>query len=202
LIGLLVYSRKVLKETITRFELYDAVTIIAGTLIISLEGIYRPEISMLALNVMNAIIITILVFGVGVLGMVIALKQKQPNLVGFVFGLVAGGCGALDPFFKAIFTGSGDTVIGWVAFAVSFGLGFAAFSITQWGFARKARANLLVPAYDSMYISLLVVMQAILLPGFALQATTLVGLATIIVGIVLMKAFKENAAGDPHLAAR
>jgi hypothetical protein len=126
------------------------------------------------------------------------LKNKSPNIIGFVFGLVAGGCGGIDPFFKAIFTNDVLGAGGWVALMFSFVLSVMAFMTTQWGFARKARSNVLVPAYNSTYVVLPVVFQALLLPGFELYVTTYIALALVIAGIVLMKAFKPDTGHGGH----
>nr|MDO8115041.1 hypothetical protein [Candidatus Sigynarchaeota archaeon] len=194
LIALLIYSRKVLKEETHRIEICGAISIIAGTLIIGLESINRPFMNMASVSILNAFLAVFIFFIAGAVVIVFSLKWHK-SIIGFAFGLVAGGCGGLDPFFKGLLSAEAQ---GLVALAFSFVLGTIAFLITQWGFARKARANVLVPAYNSTYVVLPVIFQVLLLPGFELYPTTVAGLALVIAGIVLMKAFKPDTGHGAH----
>jgi uncharacterized membrane protein len=109
----------------------------------------------------------------------------------------------LDPIFKATGQSSGgqttllpSTPAGWVIFLLSFLCGFFAFTFTQWGFARKAQASVLVPCYNSLYVVFPIIIQMIALPGFITTGYTFVGVIMIVIGIVLMQIFKK--ATNPH----
>jgi len=191
LIALLIYSRKVLNEEVHKIEFAGAIAILLGTIIIGFENLFlrseSPAVSIEGTIISSIIIICYFLVMIG-----IVLKQNNLKVMGFVFGLAGGGIGVLDPMFKKLYTDNMLGLMNFVALALSFGFGFLAFAITQWGFARKARANILVPAYNSTYILLPIVVSMILISGYEIYITTVVGFALIIVGIVLMRAFKPE----------
>src|SRR5271157_658370 len=191
LIALLVYSRNVLKEEFHRVEIYGAISIVIGTFIIGIEGIFRTEQDMKGVNILGAVIASAVFISFGLVLMAVSFKRGT-RFLGFAFGLAAGGVGAIDPFFKALYTANSLGLANFLALGLSFVFGFLAFAITQWGFARKAQANILVPAYNSTYILIPVIFQALLLPGFDIYISTIIGLALITLGIVLMRAFKPE----------
>jgi hypothetical protein len=78
---------------------------------------------------------------------------------------------------------------GWVVLASSFLIGWLAWLITQWGFYRRARANVLVPALNCTYIAVPVALQALLLPGYTIYWTTCMGLGLIMTGFACMRGF-------------
>jgi hypothetical protein len=203
LIALLVYSNWVMKEEISRLELAGAVAILAGTLTIGLEGIARPPLDMGRMDL--GATLTAVVLLLGICGLLIAVARRQRSLVllALAFGLGAGACGSLDPFLKAVGQTAGggsrfvpETAAGWIVLASSFLVGEAAVLVTQWGFYRRARANLLVPAYNCAYIGIPVILQALLLPGYRLYWTTVVGLGLILAGIVFMRGLARSGSKD------
>ncbi len=196
LIALLGYSTGVMKEEISRLELTGAVAILVGTLTIGLEGIGRPALDMGRMDLgatVTAVILLLVTCGVLI---VTALRQRSVTLLGLAFGLCAGTCGSLDPFLKVVGQTAGGggrfapgTTAGWIVLASSFVVGEVAVLVTQWGFYRRARANILVPAYNCSYIGIPVILQRLLLPGYLLYGTTILGLGLIMAGFVLMRGF-------------
>lgn len=200
LLVLLAYSVRVLGERLTRGELIGALAIFLGTLIIGIEGIFRPRLDMAALPLVPTLI------GVGLmlivcLGLLLAgLRNGSSAHIGLSFGLAAGTCGSLDPFLKGLgqTAGGGGGVLpsvwtGWLVLAFSFLIGEAAVLVTQWGFYRRARANQLVPAYNCAYIGVPVALQATLLPGYALYYSTLAGLGLVMTGFLLIRGRGRHA---------
>ncbi|MHA1732463.1 MAG: hypothetical protein ACTSU5_11000 [Promethearchaeota archaeon] len=198
LVALMLYSKFVLKEPISRLEYLGAFTIVAGTVTIGVESIFQPELDLALANVQlmfSIAAVFILIFSV-----FMAMSLKTGKMTGLTFGLLAGGCGGLDPVIKSVGQSIGaeqtgflpSSVAGWLVFLVSFAVSTVAFLVTQWGFAKKARASVLVPAYNTSYIVLPIVVQSMILSAYVPGVVTWVGVALTIGGIVLMQAFKES----------
>jgi hypothetical protein len=133
---------------------------------------------------------------------IITSRSRNLSLIALAFGLLAGGLGSLDPFFKGVGQNFGgqpgilpSNAIGTAIFAASFLIGFLAFLVTQVGFAKKVRASLLVPAYNAAFIGLPVLWQMLLHPGYRLTWLTGVGLVLILAGVAAMQAVGMR---DPH----
>ncbi len=199
LIALLIYSTRVMKEEITRLQLAGAASILVGTLVIGLEGIARPPLDMGQMSLSATVAAVLLLLGLCLASVVAGLRNGTPRLIGLTFGLAAGACGSLDPFLKAVGqTAGGGSLFtpgsagGWAVLAFSFIVGEAAVVLTQWGFYRRARANLLVPVYNCTYVAVPVLLQAFLLPGYRVLWTTLLGLGLVMAGFVCMRALRPG----------
>lgn len=193
LVALLAYSRTVLKEKNTRTEIFGALAILIGTITIGVEGVLHPAPAMSNINLVEVTWALLALLG-GCLTLIVAgLRSGSPNLLGLAFGMAAGICGALDPFLKGVGQTAGGSRFlpqvagGWIFLALSFFLGETAVVITQWGFIHGARASLLVPALDCAYVSLPVILQAILLPGYSLTILMTTALGLILLGVVLLR---------------
>ncbi len=172
LIILLIYSSKVLKENISTTEYVGAAVLILGTLIIGLENINQESFDRSNINSSAAILFFIIFILTGIVIILIALKTKNPVFTGILFGVVAGGCGCFDPVFKELgltFGGGNELLpihsIGWIIYFASFIIGFLGLVFTQWGFARKAKASVLVPVYNSVYVTLPIFIQILTFPN-------------------------------------
>ena len=194
LLVLLLYSTQVMKERLSRRELLGAITIFLGTFIIGMEGISRPTLDMGWIDSDELLIALAILLCLGTLLVWVGLKSGSQNILGLAFGLSAGIFGSLDPFLKGFGQATGEgspfapgTAVGWGLLAFSFLSGEAAVLITQWGFYKRARASILVPAFNCGYISLPVVLQLILLPGYAFYWSTGIGLGLIITGFILIR---------------
>jgi hypothetical protein len=204
LVTLLVYSTRVMKERISRLELTGALTICLGTLTLGLEGVSRPPPDMSHIDLARTGISLVILLSVCALLILTGMHNGSPRVIGLLFGLCAGICGCLDPFLKGVgqATGGAGKFLpsgfgGWLLLAFSFIIGEAAVVITQVGFIHRSRANILVPAYNCSYVAIPVLLQAFLLPGYILYWSTGGGLVLIMVGIVLMRAFRAEAAALP-----
>ena len=199
LIALMFYSSNILHEPIEKIEYIGAGILILGTLVLGIENIFRPELDMSAIDLSQIWLILGLLILIGGICVVFAYKNGKPMVVGLIFGLFAGATGGLDPVLKGIAQNLGGTAgftpstpSGWWIFFVSFCLAATAFSFTQWGFAKDARASTLVPAYNSLYVVLPIIVMSIALPGFEITGYTILGMALVVTGIVLMQAFKKS----------
>nr|MDO8117861.1 hypothetical protein [Candidatus Sigynarchaeota archaeon] len=159
LVVLLVYSNRVMDEAITRQMVIGAVLIVIGTAILGLEGIARPDYDEAAINVAGAYLFLIIVGGTTSVLIAMAIKTRKTQIIGFAFGIVAGSFGGMDIIFKLLGQSTGGSasfiptdLAGWLVFGSSFLVTAAAFVFTNWGFARKSPATVLIPAYDTMYV--------------------------------------------------
>lgn len=201
----LLYSTKFLGEKVIQREIFGSIVIIMGTLVLGIEGIFRPDYNEEELGILESYIFILSFLGIGISLMAYSLKTKDPLKIGFFFAIVSGGFGGMDIIFKLLgqVDASGGVsiipldVTRFIVFLTSFGIAFTAFSLTQWAFARKAPARVFIPTYDSFYVALPIIYQAILLPGFLIWASTVIGFTLIVFGIVLMKAFKKETAISP-----
>nr|MDO8115331.1 hypothetical protein [Candidatus Sigynarchaeota archaeon] len=187
LVFLLLYSARVLHEHITRREIFGALVIIAGTLVLGIEAIARPGYDEILMSIPSAFLFIAIFAAIGIMLIILALKTRSARTIGIIFGLVAGGYGGQDILFKMLGQLHIGDMLGWLVFGSSFVVAFLAFFFTQWGFARKAQASTLVPAYDSLYVVIPVVYQALLLPGYEIWLSTIAGIVLVIIGVVLMK---------------
>lgn len=194
LVFLMIYAAVVLREPVTRREAAGAGLIVLGTLIIGAENVLRAggDRFDMDLNAMFAVLAVWLVLGLTFLAL--ASRSRRLDLIALAYGLFAGGLGSLDPFLKGVGQSHGghpallpSSLIGAILFGASFVIGFLAFLVTQFGFARKVRASLLVPAYNVSFITLPVILQAFLLPKYELFWSTPLALGLIIGGIVRMQ---------------
>ena len=195
LVALLPYTVLVMRERISRLELVGAVLILFGTLIVGIEGINRPPLDMGEMDLWWTVAAVVGLMGLGLVLILAGLRDGRPNAIGLAFGLGAGICGSLDPFLKGVGQSAGGgaftpgSVGGWVVLASSFLIGWLSWWITQWGFYRRARANVLVPAFNCTYIAVPVALQALLLPDYVLYWTTWLGLGLIMAGFACMRGF-------------
>ncbi|MFW9903622.1 MAG: hypothetical protein ACFFFH_04770 [Candidatus Thorarchaeota archaeon] len=198
LIVLMLYSSKILKEDISKIEYIGASILIVGTVIIGIENLNQSTLERGSINTAIALILIVVFIISGLVLVIYAINQKNPLIVGVSFGLYAGGLGSFDPIFKelGITFGGGSEVapiytVGWILYAISFIIGFIALLFTQWGFARKAKASVLVPVYNSVYVTLPIILQLFTIPGYVPSLITVFGVVITIIGITMMQYFKD-----------
>lgn len=203
LVAMLLYTTRIMRERLTRPELAGILAILSGTLVVGLDGIARPSLDMGRINMAGALTALAAVLVLSTLLVAAGLRNGAPSSIGLAFGLSAGALGTLDPFLKTVgqTAGGGDltpgSTAGWLVLAASFVLGEAAVLLTQWGFYRRARANVLVPALNCTYVGLPVLLQALFLPGYSLYSPTLAGLLLIMAGFVALRSQQPIAQPDP-----
>jgi hypothetical protein len=204
LIALMIYSALVLKEEIQRIEYIGSIVLVFGTLILGYDGIRQEGLVMADINVNLVMIIAASYFILGMGIVLITKKYGTPQVVGVVFGIFAGGCGGIDPVLKAVGQTQGQTSflpstpIGWFLFVASFLFATTSFLVTQWGFARKAKASVLVPCYNTLYLINPILIQAVTLPNFMISGLTFVGIAVTATGIFLMQVFRKQMPTSTH----
>jgi len=194
LVFLMAYAAFVLKEKISRRELFGTTAIVTGTLVIGFENISRPDADRFTMNLTGMLIALGIWLTLSLVFIIASSRVSNLRLIALAFGTLAGGLGSLDPFFKGVGQNYGgqsgilpSNGIGTIFFASSFVIGFLAFVVTQFGFVRKVRASLLVPAYNAAFIGLPVIWQAVLLPDFHITWMTVTGILFILAGVAEMQ---------------
>ena len=193
LLVLLLYSAKVLKEPLSRQEWIGALAIFLGTTIIGIEGLRRPPFDMGWIDFNRTIVLICFVLVFSAILIYISFRNGSKHIIALGFGFGAGIFGALDPLLKGIGQTHGGgsmlvplSTLGWIVFVTSYIIGFISFLIVQWGFYLRTRANILVPMYNASYIALPVIVQVMLLPGYSIYLSTVLGLGFIIFGFIIL----------------
>ena len=193
LVVLMLFSEHVLHEKHTTLQHLGALIIAAGTILI---GLSRTTDDIPAMNMVD--FQTVLVFiaiyfplNLVLLGFSLKLKWKKP--LGIFFGTLTGCAAAMDPIFKGIGQSFGTqikliphTPTGWFIFLASFLFGAIAFSFTQIGFYKHAKASTLVAFHNITLILMPLLLLKLSLPGFTLTRLQLSGVFVVIIGIALM----------------
>ena len=191
IIIVLIYSYKVLKESINTMELVGSLFIVGGTLVFGIATVFQPP-SDPKLFAPNFIITMIIIGAVFLTFSAYTLKTKR--FWGIIFGCIAGSFGGMDNVFKSMSGETSEVDLG--AFSgfgspfiyISFGLGIGAFLLTNYAYTR-AKAITVVPAYTAFYIFMPMLLEASffnLVPG----AFQVVGVIICIAGVMLATAFK------------
>ena len=200
LIALLVYSSTILHEKLKKNEYVGAVMIVLGTIILGLEGLFRKDVDMTDINAKVIIFITIIFISFSLFLYCFIFDRKSPLQTGILFGIITGWCASLDQIYKSIGQSLGgspgflpSTPTGIFFFIISFCFTTSAFFMTQYAFAKRARAAVLVPIQNSIYVIFPIVIQALSLKGFRITVYTILGMFVITSGIFFMQIFRGNA---------
>lgn len=192
LILLMFYSHYILHEDIKKPEIIGAIFIIFGTTLVGFFQIVEPS----AVQVVNftnfyILILILLIFFV----VLFIFSLKTGIAIAIIFGLISGSLGAIDLVFKRIGLMEGLGNI-WdletlPLLLLSFLVGFLAFFMTQYGFAKGANASKLVPMFNSFYIIIPILFELVMLEGYILSGYKILALVIIVIGIFLMNIFKD-----------
>ncbi len=193
LVVMMLFSEFVLREPVSKFQHVGALTIAVGTILIG-GGRGNVEVPPMQEIILERVgFFTIAYFVILLVLIVLSLKYKYQKPIGMVFGLFTGGAAAFDPIFKGIGQQFGDemrfiphSLEGWTFFGGSFLFGLLAFSFTQLGFYKHARASTLVAFHNVALILVPIIFMKLALPGFGLSRLQLIGLVTVLGGIFLM----------------
>ncbi|NVM29213.1 MAG: EamA family transporter [Candidatus Helarchaeota archaeon] len=190
LVLLLFYSVRILNEKMTKWDWIGSGLIILGTLLVGFILFNRPEVTpTINYNTFTALMIASAI----VIPTIVIVSRLRRIWISLLFGLAAGACGGIDNILKH----SGLQEGNWWIIGISFAIGGCAFLITQWGFANKADASKLVPAFNATYIIVPIMFEAFIITNFITQLTSLqiaaliVAIGIIIAGMIFMTAIKK-----------
>ncbi|MHA1272882.1 MAG: hypothetical protein ACTSVV_04670 [Promethearchaeota archaeon] len=195
LIILMLYSHYILKEDISKIELFGAILIILGTTAVGFLYIIEPSV----IEEVNydrfyfLIIIIVIVFSI-----LLIFSFKTNIGVAFIFGAIAGSFGGIDNVLKRIGLKAGfmeliNSILSLsqegIIFLFSLISANLAFLITQIGFGKKADASKLVPMYNSFYIIMPIIFELVIFDNVYLSIWKILAIGVIIIGIFLMNLF-------------
>jgi len=208
IIALMITSRIVLKEQLTKRHFTGAFILVIGTLVLGYDGITQPITSLSDIN-LSTVWLFIGVFLVGVFtALLLSLRGKSTWLIGVTFGIVAGGLGGLDPVLKGIGQQFGGIVgllpqnpEGRLPFVLSFFFGSGAFFTVQWGFHRRADASVIAPFHAALYVLMPQLVQLLAMPGYSLTHLRLAGMLVTTGGVFLAAAPRRRAGGTAPVEA-
>ncbi len=202
LVALLVFSRIVLREQLTRRHILGTGVIIAGTGFLGAGELLGAAPMLTSAELTPLVVITVLWVTGGLAGALVTGSRR----IGFqeiFFGLAAGGMASLDALLKGIAQqGSGGatlipgTALGGVVLAGSFVVAAGAFGMIQWSYVRYCRASVMGTAYDLSYVGLPVLLFALLKPDYGLTLFNTLGLVTLAAGALIVQ--KATAVPTMH----
>lgn len=190
LIPLLIFSRVVLREQLQLRQYRGIAVIVLGTLLIGAgnllggtPSLYGADLKMLlsfaALWVVAAPLFSRLIRG------------KAVRVQEYVFGVAAGGLAALEAVVKGVAQAGpkGSSFLpqsspGWWLFGVSFLGAAGAFAMIQWSYFRRCRASMMGSLYDTAYVTLPLLLTALLVEGAELGSWSIAGMASLSVGVI------------------
>jgi drug/metabolite transporter (DMT)-like permease len=201
LVVMMVFSEFILHEPITKLQHIGAGIIAAGTIFIGIGRGDAPVPAMHGILLDRVAGFTVIYFSVLLLIIAFSLGFKVQKPIGVFFGLFTGGAASFDPIFKGIGQQFGakvgflpHTPQGWIFFGGSFLFGLFAFSFTQIGFYRRAKASTLVAFHNIALILVPILFLQIALPGFGLSKLQILGILIVMSGIFLM--FTEHTCSE------
>jgi uncharacterized membrane protein len=193
LIALMLYSNFILKEPIKRNEYIGVTIVIIGTMVLGIEGIFRPETDMSMINAEIISVFAAAAIPVSFVAFMFSLRSVNTHLIGVAAGTFTGICASMNPLFKGIaqnYDGAARfiplSMESWIFFLVSFLFATSSFIFTQFGFYKRTRASVQIPIHNSIYIVLPILLQALALPAFGVTIFTLLGSGLVVSGMILM----------------
>ncbi len=193
LVVLMLFSEHILHEKHTALQHAGAVIIAAGTILVGISRSSGEIPAMSMVDFQTVLIFIAIYFPINLVLLAVALKLQWKKPLGILFGTVTGCAAAMDPIFKGIGQSFGTqikliphTPVGWFIFLASFLFGAIAFSFTQIGFYKHAKASTLVAFHNITLILMPLLLLKLSLPGFTLTRLQLSGVFVVIIGIGLM----------------
>ena len=188
LIVLLIFSYYVLKEDISKFELFGVVFIILGIFFITFFNINLGDIVYEDFNLNIFLILSISILCVeGIL--ILISKFNKYKAAGLIIGITAGSFMAFQTVAKRV-TAIIDPTITLIFTIITLITAVMTLLITQFAFT-KAKANQVLPCFTSASIIL-----ATLTGLFALNESIILiqifGIVFVITGIILITKFKKE----------
>ncbi len=193
LVTLLVFSHFALNEKTEPIRLLGAALVIAGTLVVGVGRILSPVAGM---HLANRTLVLYIAAGWVIASLVAAIASKRAVVTfqELVFGVFGGGLAALEAVLKGVAqsgeTGSTffpQTSTNWIVFAVSFLGAAGAFGMIQWSYFRHCRVSMMATAYNVAYVAVPLIVVAVVIPGETIGVVSLLGLALLAGGAVVMQ---------------
>lgn len=189
LIVLVLFSYYVLKEPISRSQIFGIGLIISGTVLITIFNTNPSSVPFNALNIETLVIFSLIVIAIEVL---IFSFSKYYNLkaIGYVLGLIAGTFMALQTVSKRI-TAIPNSDLSMIFVIITFIMAILTLTFTQYAFT-KANANIVVPCTTSSSI-ILAIFIGVLSLSEQLIIYQILGVVFLLGGIIMLTGFGSES---------
>ncbi|MFX0102210.1 MAG: DMT family transporter [Candidatus Hodarchaeota archaeon] len=188
LIVLLIFSHRVLKESITKMEIIGVVLILIGLVVITLFNVNFEDITRDDFDLITFTWVTLTILGVEFL-LIFISRFKKFKEIGIILGFSAGTLNAFQTVAKRV-TSINDSTLNFIFIWLSLGLALFTLLMTQYAFA-KGKANRVIPCYTAAEIILATFIGVIALSEIIVPAQ-IIGICIVIAGSVLLTAFKKE----------
>ena len=190
LIPLLLFSRYQLNEQLHRRQYRGIAIIVLGTLIVGFGNLLGGKPSLYGAN--QSLLIAVAGFWlIGAPLLSVLVRRVRVSIQEYFFGITAGGMAALEALVKGFAqagpTGSTflpQTTVGWWLFGVSFLGAAGAFGMIQWSYLRSCRASMMGSLYDVSYVTIPLLLSAVLVDGAGLGVWSILGIACLVAGVL------------------
>ena len=189
LLPLLFFSRAVLGEHLEQRQYRGISVIVLGTLLIGLGNLLGGKPSLYGAN--RGILLS--VAGIWVAGAPVIsrlIRRRAVRVQEYVFGVAAGGLAALEAVVKGVAQAGPDgstflpqSASAWWLFGISFLGAAGAFGMIQWSYFRRCRASMMGSLYDVAYVTVPLLLTALLVEDAALGIWSIAGMVCLFVGV-------------------
>jgi len=182
LIILVLFSYYVLKEPISKYQIFAIVLIISGTILITL---YNENPSSVPFNALNFEILVLFSLILITIELVIFSFSRYYDMkaIGYILGLIAGTFMAFQTVSKRI-TAIPNSLLSITFVIITLIMALLTLIITQYAFT-KANANIVVPCSTSSSIILAIFIGVISLSE-QLLVYQIIGVVFLVIGIILL----------------
>lgn len=189
LIVLIVFSFYVLKERITKVQIYGIISIILGTILVTFFNINTGEIVFADFNGTVFMISTIAIVAVE-FSIALISKFKSKKFFGLSLAIIAGTFMAIQTLTKRI-TAIPNSMIILIFTITTFLMSVLTLVFTQIAFS-KANANVVIPLFTSLSIILAIALGVLSL-NESLVILQYPGILIIVFGVILLTGFSKNS---------
>lgn len=190
LLPLLLFSRVILQEHLSRRQYRGIAIIVVGTLLIGVGNLLGGKPSLYGAN-LRTLLLFAAAWTLGAPLLSRLIRRKAVRVQEYVFGVAAGGLAALEAVIKGVAqagplgsTFLPQTPLGWWLFGSSFIGAAGAFGMIQWSYFRRCRASMMGSLYDVAYVMLPLVLTALLVEGGGLGGWSIAGMLCVSFGVM------------------
>ncbi len=203
LVALALFSTEVIGEPFSRSNWIGTGLVVLGTLAVGVDRLINPAMEITATT--NGPLLISIAIGLGVLLLVTRLLNGRVPLGPreALFGLLAGGLSSFELVLKAAGQRDGvvgllpSTVLGWLAFLLSFLFALGAFLVTQWAFLRHCRASRLAVISDTAFVVLPVLVVLLAGGAYSFGILTWLGLPVMALGLSQLRGVVGRITDQP-----
>ena len=192
MLPMLLFTRYVMKEKATLQNWLGVLIIIIGCFFMGIAAQNTDSINMSLVNLRFLVLVLIVIAGIS--HFIIKWGKKSGHMFkdAMAAGFTAGVIACLDPILKSTgqnFSNNDSLLpahpIGWLFFLLSFVASTSSLLISQYAYSRRVYASQFLPHYSVAYVTMPVFIQMIILPDYLPGKFEIIGIITIITGIII-----------------